>query len=66
MRRWLPWGCSWKYNEDATSIHVCCERLGTLLNTIGIPYINLLSIDIEGAEQNVLDTMDWTIAVEVK
>lgn len=54
-----------KYNKDATSVEVCCERMGILLNTLGIPYINLLSIDVEGAEQMVLDTMDWTIAVEV-
>jgi len=45
--------------------NVCCTRTGNILRSLGLPYVNFFSIDVEGAESIVIDTMDWTIPVEL-
>jgi FkbM family methyltransferase len=35
--------------------------LGDLLRKIGVSYIDFMSIDVEGGEQNVLESMNWEI-----
>lgn len=39
--------------------------LGYLLRTVGIEFIDLFSLDVEGSEYRVLQSMDWTIPVRV-
>ena len=41
------------------TIEVPCERLDTLLGEHGFASVDLLSIDVEGAELEVLDSFDW-------
>eukprot|EP00238_Polyblepharides_amylifera_P005495 CAMPEP_0196581074 /NCGR_PEP_ID=MMETSP1081-20130531/32290_1 /TAXON_ID=36882 /ORGANISM="Pyramimonas amylifera, Strain CCMP720" /LENGTH=321 /DNA_ID=CAMNT_0041901171 /DNA_START=63 /DNA_END=1028 /DNA_ORIENTATION=+ len=44
---------------------VPCGPMGYFLHLVGIKEIDLFSIDVEGSELVVLDTMDWTIPVHV-
>mmetsp|Transcript_15617 Transcript_15617/g.37270 ORF Transcript_15617/g.37270 Transcript_15617/m.37270 type:complete len:140 (+) Transcript_15617:2-421(+) len=46
-------------------IQVLCGPFGKYLRLVGVKRIDLLSIDVEGAELDVLETMDWTIPVHV-
>lgn len=39
--------------------------LGQWLRAVGVTYLDLVSLDVEGSEVNVLETMDWTIPVRV-
>jgi FkbM family methyltransferase len=39
--------------------------LGQLLRAVGVAYLDLVSLDVEGSEVKVLETMDWTIPVRV-
>jgi FkbM family methyltransferase len=53
-----------KANQFGSAIHtVQCERLSTLLS--GVESIDLWSLDVEGAEYDVLLSMDWNIPVRV-
>ena len=42
-----------------------CVPIGIILKEYGIKRIDLFSIDVEGSEEIVLDTMDWQIPVHV-
>eukprot|EP00300_Choanocystis_sp_HF-7_P030915 c39928_g1_i1.p1 GENE.c39928_g1_i1~~c39928_g1_i1.p1 ORF type:complete len:338 (+),score=65.04 c39928_g1_i1:60-1073(+) len=42
---------------------VRCEPLALTLARVGIPHIDLWSLDVEGAELVALDSMDWNIPV---
>jgi FkbM family methyltransferase len=44
---------------------VPCKPFGTLLHESGITRIDLLSLDVEGSEETVLETMDWSIPIHV-
>ena len=39
---------------------VPCVTLASILNTFGISHIDFFSLDVEGAEAEVLDTLDLT------
>ena len=39
--------------------------LGQLLRSVGVAYLDLFSLDVEGSEVKVLETMDWSIPVRV-
>ena len=39
--------------------------LGQLLRAVGVVYADLFSLDVEGSEVKVLETMDWSIPVRV-
>ena len=54
-----------KYHNDNKGYYVKCAPFGDILRNNHIPYIDLLSIDVEGGEQVVLETMDWDIPVFV-
>lgn len=54
MRRW---------NFKAPSFSVPCEPLGRMLNKAGKKHVDFFSLDVEGAELAVLETMDWNITV---
>lgn len=46
-------------------IKVPCGPISWVLKVSGIDHIDLFSIDVEGAELEVLETMDWSIKVHV-
>ena len=48
-------------NND--TFDVPCAPLGHLLNKAGVKQLDLVSLDVEGAELLVLKTMDWNIPV---
>ena len=50
--------------EDKT-YEVECVPIATLLKQYGIKRVDLFSLDVEGAEEIVLDTFDWSIPVHV-
>ena len=52
----------WHPHNNST-YNVPCFPLGLLLSTIGITHIDLFSLDVEGGELSVLETMDWNIQV---
>jgi len=54
-----------KYHKDKDGYYVNCAPFGDILRNNQVPYIDLLSIDVEGGEQVVLETMDWDIPVFV-
>jgi hypothetical protein len=41
-------------------VQVSCGPRGKYLPLLGIKRIDLFSLDVEGAEMSVLDTIDWT------
>lgn len=47
------------------SIMVPCRPLGKILRDAGISFVDFFSLDVEGAELQVLKTMDWSIPVRV-
>jgi FkbM family methyltransferase len=54
------------WHESSTKFNVCCNPMSRILQPIKTPYLNLLSIDVEGAEEIILKTIDWTsLPVEV-
>lgn len=46
-------------------IEVPCRPLGSILRSHGIAFVDFFSLDVEGAELLVLQTMDWSIPVRV-
>eukprot|EP00756_Hemistasia_phaeocysticola_P019232 Hpha_TRINITY_DN15646_c3_g1::TRINITY_DN15646_c3_g1_i3::g.100169::m.100169 len=58
-KKW--WGENWTRN----TVSVPCAPLGTLLKEAGVTFIDLFSLDVEGGEEFVLRTMDWSIPVRV-
>lgn len=54
------------WHESSTKVNVCCNPMSEILKSAEVPYINLMSIDVEGAEEVVLETIDWeNLSVEV-
>lgn len=47
------------------TIDVPCKQMKTILKENNIKKIDFFSLDVEGAELIVLDTMDWSIQVSV-
>ena len=53
--------------RNAELIRVVCLPLITILNAIGNPKIDYFSLDIEGAELAVLNTIPWEkVDIKVK
>ena len=54
------------WHQRSTKINVCCNPMNEILQPTMVPYLNLLSIDVEGAEEIILETFDWEkLPVEV-
>ena len=51
------------HKRDSKIRNVPCGPIGSYLTAIGITYIDLFSLDVEGGELSVLLTMDWNIKV---
>ena len=47
------------------SVQVPAAPLGALLRDAGVKWIDLFSLDVEGGELRVLDSMDWSVPVRV-
>lgn len=56
---------SWHDPKDVIQMSVPCSRLGRLLRMVGVSKIDLFSLDVEGSELEVLESMDWTIPVRI-
>lgn len=55
-----------KYNINVNkTIQVPCKPMKSILNEAKIEKIDFFSLDVEGAELIVLDTMDWSIPVSI-
>lgn len=50
---------------DSLSYSVDCKPMSTILRNAGVTQVDLFSLDVEGAELKVLETMDWGIPVYV-
>jgi len=53
------------FHQVKAEVTVPSAPLGYLLRASGIKYIDLFSLDVEGSEMIVLDSMDWSIPVRV-
>ena len=53
------------WGKSLSTISVKCERLGTILKASGVSSIDLFSLDVEGRELEVLQSMDWSISFKV-
>merc|ERR1712019_310876 len=51
------------HRKDPTEYTVRCKPIGRMIREAGLRYIDLFSLDVEGAELAVLKTMDWSIPV---
>ena len=49
----------------AVHYSVPCRPIGEMIRLAGIREVSLFSLDVEGAELQVLQTMDWTIPVKL-
>jgi FkbM family methyltransferase len=56
------WIDTWKLNKNNIT-KVSCRKLSDILKEANIKYIDFWSLDVEGAELEVLKTMDWSIPV---
>ena len=55
-----------RFHSKKRALHqVPSAPLGQLLRMAGVTHLDLASIDVEGSEVKVLETMDWTIPVRV-
>jgi len=48
---------------SSTKYSVKCDTLKNVLRTANVTYIDFWSLDVEGGELDVLDSMDWSIPV---
>ena len=55
----------WHKGKNIQVIQVPSRRLDDILHDAGITHIDFWSLDVEGAEYEVLLTMDWNISVGV-
>jgi FkbM family methyltransferase len=55
----------WHKGKNIKTIKVPSRRLDDILLDAGITHIDFWSLDVEGAEYEVLQTMDWSIPVGV-
>lgn len=53
----------WHRGNNVQVIKVPSRRLDTILHDAGVSRIDLWSLDVEGSEYEVLETMDWSIPV---
>ena len=54
------------WHTSSNKVNVCCNPMNKILQPIMVPYLNLLSIDVEGAEEIILKSIDWeNLPVEV-
>lgn len=51
------------HGKDSAEYQVPCCPIGNMLRDAGISQVDLFSLDVEGAELAVLETMDWNIPV---
>ena len=56
---------SWGKRFRAGNIAVPCRPISTLINLAGLQSIDFFSLDVEGAELQVLRTFDWAVPVKV-
>ena len=54
-----------RWNHGAPTLTVKCGSIGEVLRLSGIEHLNFFSLDVEGAELMVMQTMDWSISVDV-
>lgn len=54
-----------RYHKLNKLYNVTCGPLGEVLIHAGISHIDLLSLDVEGAERRVLESMDWSVPVGI-
>ena len=59
------WHTNKKWHTNVKAVTVASAPLGYLLRSAGVAYIDLFSLDVEGSEKVVLETMDWSIPVRV-
>eukprot|EP00406_Dinophysis_acuminata_P027817 CAMPEP_0179341782 /NCGR_PEP_ID=MMETSP0797-20121207/70036_1 /TAXON_ID=47934 /ORGANISM="Dinophysis acuminata, Strain DAEP01" /LENGTH=148 /DNA_ID=CAMNT_0021055911 /DNA_START=19 /DNA_END=462 /DNA_ORIENTATION=- len=52
-----------RWNRDAPNFTVPCRPLGSMLAEAGVTYVDFFSLDVEGGELAVLQTMDWGVPV---
>lgn len=52
-----------RWNADAQEFSIPCKPIGEMLREAGVKAVDLFSLDVEGAELAVLETMDWAIPV---
>tara|TARA_Y100000591_G_scaffold333401_1_gene377228 strand:- start:6935 stop:7456 length:522 start_codon:yes stop_codon:yes gene_type:complete len=57
--------CKNKKRDGDIEIKVKTIPFKEILNTSVYKYVDLLFIDVEGAEENVLKTMDWNIKIYI-
>jgi FkbM family methyltransferase len=55
----------WHGGQGEARHRVRCTELHRILAVVGVRKIDFFSLDVEGAELQVLKTMDWTIPVRV-
>lgn len=53
------------WNLSPSTLDVKVDKFSNILNKNNIKYIDFLSIDVNGSELDVLETMDWTIPVYI-
>ena len=59
-RQWIN-----AWNLSPSSIDVKVDKFSNILSANDIKYIDFLSIDVNGSELDVLETMDWSIPVYI-
>lgn len=52
---------SWHGSSEAANVQAACVPLQLILDVTGLLDIDLFSLDVEGAELAVLETIDWSI-----
>jgi FkbM family methyltransferase len=52
-------------SNSQRTVRVPTAPLGQLLRAVGVAKIDLFSLDVEGAEADILEAFDWTIPVHV-
>lgn len=55
----------WHNGKNIQLIQVPSRRLDDILHERGVKHIDFWSLDVEGSEYDVLQTMDWSIPVDV-
>ena len=50
-------------SDSKHGTRVACKELGLILRSVGVRHLDFMSLDVEGAEQLVLDTMDWSVTI---
>jgi FkbM family methyltransferase len=56
---------TWHKDKNIPVIRVSSRRLDDILHEAGVTHIDFWSLDVEGSEYEVLQTMDWSIPVDL-